>query len=363
MLLLLTKLALILGSFHPSPDGALAPQASLAWGPDEGPPAREHAVFVLDGDRAIVAGGSGYTPYGQPLRDAWALDLDSLAWEPIEVTGSEHLAGGSRRAAPIAGGALLFGGYGQGMEASDALLHVEFTEYELSVRPLEQRGAPPARALHAFGCDAAGERLVVFGGASEEAFGDTWIGRRSGDVVEWRELDTTEGPGPRFGFAFGVDPAGPTLFVCGGQIPSVDGTGLATASDLWSLDFGAPEPSWTRVAEYDPQDFPGRRNPAFAFDPVAGDLYVWGGTADGRRPLPGLYAVHAKADGAPLEILSLEDAKAEGITTRASGFGLVDARRDRVLLGFGNTAQQVLRDLAIVDLAGGRGRTAAPAGD
>ena len=41
-----------------------------------------------------------------------------------------------------------------------------------------------------------------------------------------------------------------------------------------------------------PQDPPiGRRNGAFALDPLGHRLLVWGGTADGATAFPGLYAL------------------------------------------------------------------------
>jgi hypothetical protein len=343
---------------HPQEAGAPA-RAVPAWGrriewPAEGaPPPREHASFVLDAarGRAVVLAGSGYSPYGTPLADAWAFDLEEERWTPLETAGDALVPGGSQRVAEVAdgafpNGAFLHGGYGAGFAPLGDLWHLALADDAVVVARVAQQEPPPARMLHAFACDPAGERLVVFGGASRTAlFEDTWLGTGTAEGVRWRELELEDGPGPRFGFAFAHDVAAGRLLVCGGQVPPDDGSsGLAFARDLWALDFTAEAPAWTLLAEYAEDELPGRRNPAFALDPRTGDLLVWGGTGDGATALPDLFVVRTRDEGAPVERVP----EADDVPTRASCFGGVDPERGRALLGFGNTSRGAFHDLVEV---------------
>ena len=53
--------------------------ASETWSDSTGPEAREHGAMIHDedADRLILAGGSGYSPYMDPLDDVWDYDLSS----------------------------------------------------------------------------------------------------------------------------------------------------------------------------------------------------------------------------------------------------------------------------------------------
>jgi hypothetical protein len=330
----------------------------LQWAEDVGPAAREHAAFVADPERnrAVMLTGSGYYPYGDPLGDAWAFDFESETWTQLQLVGDDLVPGGSRRAAPVHGGTFLHGGYGVGFAALGELWRLEFEAGRIVVERLEQQNPPPARLLHAFACDAVGERFVVFGGGgNEDALDDTWIGRRTEEGVRWQKLETDHHPGKRFGFAFANDVERGRLLVCGGQIPPEDGQDvMVVARDLWALDYTAEAPAWTRLAVYESEQFHGRRNPAFTFDEKTGDLFVWGGTGDGASALPDLYVVRTRVDGAPVERLSEPDT----ISTRASGFGVVDRSGGRALLGFGNTGEGPFDDLVEVHLRGSAGEGA-----
>jgi len=100
------------------------------------------------------------------------------------------------------------------------------------------------------------------------------------------------------------------------------------------------------LAEYEPEDFPGRRNPAFTFDQRSGDLFVWGGAGAEQSVIPDLFIVRTREDGAPSQRVS----QPASIPTRASGFGVVDPKRSRALMGFGNVRNGPLLDLVEVDL-------------
>jgi len=357
-------LSLIIMCLTCLPQDAAAPQWGqlLQWSLDGAPQAREHAAFVPDPlrARAVMLAGSGYRPYGAPLGDAWAFDFGSQDWTELKLVGDEIIPGGSRRVSPIDGGAFLHGGYAEGFESVGELWRLQFESRQVVVELIPQENPPPARLLHAFACDPAGERFVVFGGGGDDqALADTWIGQRTEAGVRWEQLNTTQDPGSRFGFSFAHDIQNGLLLVCGGQIPPEDEeqTAMVVARDLWALDFTAEAPQWTRLAEYSSDAFPGRRNPAFTFDDDGGDLFVWGGTGDGASALPDLYVVRTREPGAPVERITQPDT----VATRASGFGVIDRTHNRALLGFGNTSAGPFDDLVEVHLRKPAGATSSPA--
>ncbi|MHC4986168.1 MAG: hypothetical protein ACYTFO_08450, partial [Planctomycetota bacterium] len=240
----------------------------------------------------------------------------------------------------------IHGGYGKDLSESRDLWKLEFENKGIKVSRVEQDNAPEPRSLHAFAADNKGERFVIFGGGTTTGvLGDTWIGTKSDKGVSWRKLDLGVNPGPRYGFAFAHDEKRRRLIVSGGQVPARDGS-EEFALDTWALDFTAKEPKWTSLARYDSRDFPGRRNPAFAFDQRSGNLFVWGGAGADDSVIPDLFIVQTREDGAPVRRV----AQSPLIPTRASSFGVVDLKRSRVLMGFGNIAAGPFLDLVEVSL-------------
>jgi len=346
----------VLASLEHRPEKRIVPAGTPDWGrrieweTAAGPEAREHASFILDPgrNRGVMLLGSGYQPYLDPLGDAWAYDLGKDSWSKLELEGDPITPGGSRRAAQVPGGAFIHGGYGKEMAESQELWELRFEDTRIRAIRVEQENAPEPRLLHGFAADTKGERFVVFGGGSPNGtLDDTWIGTKSRKGVSWRKLDLDVNPGPRYGFSFAHDKKKGLLIVCSGQIPSSDGAQVDEfALDMWALNFIAEEPEWTLLARYEPQDFPGRRNPVFTFDQRSGDLLVWGGASDTETVIPDLFIVRTREDGAPVQRVS----QFGSITTRASGFGLVDPKRSRALMGFGNTRFGPFLDLVEVKL-------------
>jgi hypothetical protein len=322
----------------------------IKWEAETGPEAREHASFILDPDRdrAVMLLGSGYQPYLDPLGDAWAFDLNKENWSGLTLEGDRITPGGSRRAARIKGGAFIHGGYGKEMSESQDLWKLQFEDTTVKVTLVEQENAPMPRVLHGFAVDTTGDTFVIFGGGSSAGtLDDTWIGTKSERGVRWRKLDLDLNPDPRYGFSYAHDEENGRLIVCSGQISSADGAQVdAFALDIWALNFTADEPEWTLLAEYDTEEFPGRRNPAFTFDQRSGDLFVWGGAAAEMTVLSDLFIIRTREDGAPVQRVS----RSARIPTRASSFGVVDPKRSRALMGFGNIAAGPFLDLVEVKL-------------
>lgn len=125
---------------------------------------------------------------------------------------------------------------------------------------------PEARTGHAMIYDELRESLVLFGGSSWDAFGDTWE-RRDG---EWQLRDCS-GPAPRSGHAMVYDSIRGVTLLFGGY-----GNG-AYFGDTWEWD-GL---SWTLVSESGPAS---RSGHAMAFDRDRGRVVLFGGS-DGDHAL------------------------------------------------------------------------------
>ncbi|MEO1510968.1 MAG: hypothetical protein AAFU70_02745, partial [Planctomycetota bacterium] len=304
---------------------------------------REHASVMTFGDTVVVFAGSGYSPQLAPLADAWAFDTRADAWRRLETRGDVPEGGGSKRVAHANGGAVyLFAGYGAGFAMHNELIRVDLDGDTLRFESVEQVGAPPARSLHAFAFDPRSSRFVAALGVGPAGFlSDTWIGSfdQAGRLV-WREIESENGPEPRFGFSYGFESESGRLVVHSGQVQGDGTTPLAVTDDLWTLDVRADDPAWEQVQIGDAP--PGRRNATFTFDDRRDELLVWCGTADGRTNVPGLLVVRLE-DGVEWTVHRFDDAEAP--PRRSSGFGFADPNSDAVLLGFGNSAAGVYTDL------------------
>ena len=320
------------------------------------PPAREHGVFFLDADSraAYLFQGSGFNPQWQPLADSWKFDVGAASWSPWTPTGdvpAEAIAAG--RVAQVRGQAVAYfaGGY-RGFKETEKdqsdLFRVDTTTGTFS--KLEQSGTPPARQLHVFAHDGAGDRLVVFGGFGGEGssiLGDTWIAKLDGAKATWSKLAAPGGggsgaaPSGRYGAFSGFDSQLRRLVVwSGGQVPTSQANMVNAASDAWALDLssGAAAPKWTKLATAGTTPR-GRRNGCSMYDPIGHRLFVFGGTPDGTNTEKGLFVL----DATPGREKWTKLARSNEPPGRSSGMGFVDADGN-AYCGFGND------DLAYTDM-------------
>lgn len=310
------------------------------WSAPAGPEAREHGALIVDAerDRVFLIGGSGYSPYGEPLGDVWRYDLAKQTWSQETPTGDVPAPGGSRRVAMVPGQsvAYLFGGYNDNFAVNKDLYRVRFDGETLDFKLIQQTTAPPARALHLFAYDAQHDRFVVFGGFSSTVLKDTWTLKIDGDTATWEKLTLPESPSGRYGFFYGVDEVSHRVIVFSGA----QGTStINPARDTWALDMTSDPPSWQLLAEGESVP-PGRRNGCAVFDPTGPRLFVFGGTADGMTTTPGLFAFDARPGKAQWTTLDL----AGEPPLRSSGIGFFDPATKTSSLGFGNTASAVYSD-------------------
>jgi hypothetical protein len=209
---------------------------------DPGPRSRGASVYDPVNDRMVIFGGRTRTGNSGPYTlfdDVWALDLETLTWEKLEISGTKPLA----RYNPAGGynalthEMIIFGGTkgtsGMNYEplADTWALHLD----TLTWRQIQSTNNPSARVLHTAAVDADNNRLYVYGGTSSffaAFFGDLW----SLDLAtgQWEQLHGG-GPGAPIGRIWSTitwDKVGGRMLMFGGH----DSGGVGNNNDTWSFD-------------------------------------------------------------------------------------------------------------------------------
>jgi hypothetical protein len=318
--------------------------ARMTWGttwkltPD-GVEAREHPSVIFDTarDRILILGGSGYKPQGKPLADTFQVSTKSGKATPLTITGAALPAIASMRVAEVPGTqtAYLFGGYGEdgagAQKLSSDLYLADYSGESMTltlVTPNASAG-PSARELHGLSYDEMTKRLFVFAGidSSNTILNDLWVGTVAGSQVTWTEKTPAVKPTKRYGFFYGQY-EGRTLIFSGAQ-----GTAsVKPARDVWALDTRSAEPSYAKLLEG--EEVPaGRRNGCFAVDQKRGRFFIYGGTPDAAKTLPGLWLYDAReGQGRFTDLATREGAP----PLRSSGSAVIDPRDGTAYFGFGN---------------------------
>ncbi len=144
-------------------------------------------------------------------------------------------------------------------------------------------GVPPAaRWHHVAAYDARSNTLIVFGGddgaGAPAVFGDIWLLSHAnglGGTPQWSELAASGGPGARTGAAVAYDAAGKRLLLFGGSATAACGSG---ANDAWVLGNadGSGTSVWTALAAAGVAP-PARTHARAGYDPIHNRLVVFGG--------------------------------------------------------------------------------------
>ncbi len=129
---------------------------------------------------------------------------------------------------------------------------------------------PPGRSDHALVHDVARDRVLLFGGRRRatdgtlQALGDTW----AWDGSRWDQIDTTDAPAPRWGYAWAYDASREEIVLFGGT----DGTTLF--QDTWI--FNGEE--WEEVPQGASEAWPtARHDHAMAHDGSSDQVLLFGG--------------------------------------------------------------------------------------
>jgi len=312
----------------PSPVEASVPPDDGARLPDTGSASASTPVDPLfltgyvagfDGrrDRVVLCGGAvswPWGPMGDPLDDAWAINLDPAPgtpiWEELSPAGVSPSARGFSSAVRDRDRLILFGG-ARWAEPSNEAWTLPL-EGPAVWSKLEPAGDPPApRRRHAAIVDPVRRRMIVFGGLTGTGpegspLDDTWALSLQGRGT-WTQLFPAGAPPDAGGGYMSIyDPEGDRMLVTSG-------------ARTWALDLDTP--AWSELA------------PAGPLPP-----WRWGGTAvyDSRRDrllLPSGATYNGQVD---LWALSLRGDPTwtnlgPGLT-RTSAVAIYDPARDRIVV-------------------------------
>lgn len=239
-----------------------------------------HATVYDPGDghpRMLLIGGTGCTSgtCGIDFSDVWALDLTEITWELMDsgaggpADRNEHsvVLDNSRRRAIVYGGKLSEGERIYGDTWAFDLGSRQWVE--LHAGP-GASPAPPARYGHVAVLDAAGDRMLVYGGRGQSLWNDVWSFSLA--TGHWTQLRTGESgePGPqplgRFDHVAAIDPIARRMVVHGG----LGGIGSITLADTWAFELDGA--TWMRLP-----DGPERCRHMMDYDPAGHRAVFFGG--------------------------------------------------------------------------------------
>ncbi len=325
-----------------------------AWSGVEGPDAREHPALFIDpnqADHLYLFGGFGFVPRQfSPRFDLWRYDLSADRWTRTATRGG-GLPGLANRIAvdPLRKRVLSYGGAEATGAAKASVVRVETTTTPANLVAIGATGPAPAGVLHGFVFDAGNDRYLRICGSSDlgaDCALSTFTPEEGTDDGGWAPLAASgDLPDGRYGHAYAYDAENQRAIVWSGARDPDGISAVNPAEDAWALTLSTTPPTWTKLAPSGDLP-PGRRNFAFAFDPEGLRLFIWGGTPDARTTSPGLWVLSLDPGAESWTRLDRPDEPA----IRSSNVGIYDAKRHRILMGFGNTMSGRYADLHALEL-------------
>jgi hypothetical protein len=208
---------------------------------------RAHSVMAndIDDDRIVLYGGDQQQNNSLYYSDVWEFDLTDMMWSLVEVSGqppstrtyyaSTYDAAGDR--------IILFGGWYEYSFFNDAWA-LDLTSGSETWQMLSTSGTPPApREAATAIIDPVNNRMIVFGGydLSTNARNDVWELDLS--TLVWTQLfPSGASPVPRYAHTAIYDPVDHRMIVFGGIAPYSPGF-----NDVWELDLTDGAEAWLQL--------------------------------------------------------------------------------------------------------------------
>jgi hypothetical protein len=209
-------------------------------GPAPSPRMRAAMVYDPVRDQLVLFGGDD----GLPHNDVHAIPLsgpDALRWGPVAPAGTPPTGryGSAMVHDPVADRLLVFGGR-RGSTWYDDVWSLDLSGTTAQWSAVATIGTRPSpRDAHVAVYDAARHRIVLFGGRGPSGeLQDAWELALSGSTPEWRALTPSGDLPPARREHVGVfDPVADRLVVFGGATAAASGETIH--GDTWEIDFGA----------------------------------------------------------------------------------------------------------------------------
>jgi hypothetical protein len=178
---------------------------------------------------------------------------------------------------------VLFGGYENNNYRNDTWTWNGTAWTELNINNDKR---PPHRGVMSMWYDPLQQKTIVYGGIGRPninskvtRYSDMW----AFDGTQWTKLNVTTTPGPRLGAAIAVNPVTGKLLLFGGlRSEALDEDSIRQFFDKDTWEWNGTDSKWTLLeANPDTVGPDTRENASLGWDPVAGNLVMYGGYADG----------------------------------------------------------------------------------
>lgn len=313
-----------------------------------GPIQREHPVLFFDAqnsDKLFLFGGQDFSNPQNSTNDLWTLDLKTETWKLVAQKGMTPGSLGRIAAIPGTKYNVYYGGMKDGIPSGQVFrfsLTGDVANWEKLEMPGFAGGVPISLGSLAF--DLKTNSFVTACGVSDEVTCRVLrIIPSLSKQIGWQLIEA-DGPQPdaRYGFAYAYDQVHSRMVIASGQNQPTEVNGQPVfdqTEDTWSLSISADNKTiWTKLGG--PQA-PKRRNGCWAHDTDKNQLYMWGGTADGKTTIEGLYKLDLNDDAKGWSKIETNNLA----PIRSSCIGVYDSKRKRILFGFGNTMEKTYADL------------------
>jgi hypothetical protein len=312
------------------------------------PPAtrRDHSmIYDAGSDRLIVFGGYRQIPPSgsQRYQDLWSLSLAGTpTWAELFPSGTAPDARFLHSAMydPIRRRMLMLGG--DHTATPQTLWSLALTGPLAWSQPSPPGPQPAARRNHTTVYDSDGDRMLLFGGNTQENAANTWS-LALGPSPSWTRLPVPHVPPlPRDDAGAVFDSVGQRMLLIGGR-ENVSGQ---YKSDLWQLSLVSAAPLWDSLAVGD--SIPaGREQAAVVIDNANRRVLLFGGSAAANR----------FNDSWSLSLIGMPTwnrllPTGTPPTARYGHTGVFDPVRKRLVV-FGGYSTAYLNDVAILDVSGG----------
>ncbi len=258
------------------PGPAPSPTVSSGWESivpaNDGPSPRFDHLTIYDpmASRLVVFGGRGEAIFA----DTWIYDIAENRWSEVPGAAPPDRFGMAAALDAARNRILLFGGQGSGDLFFDDVWAFDLGDLTWAMVPTSG-GPPPARYGTSAIADDSRDRLIISHGFTFSGrFDDTWA--LDLETLEWQEI-TPVGSRPvkRCLHEAIYDAAGDRMLLFGG---CASGFGPCPLGDLWSFDLVGHE--WTEIT---PAEGPApASNPSLVFDAERRAAILFGGnSADG----------------------------------------------------------------------------------
>jgi N-acetylneuraminic acid mutarotase len=241
------------------------------------PSARNAQSMVYDpsSHRVIMFGGETFS-YAPHFNDTWAYDPTANTWTELSPQGSLPPAryGQSLVYDPLTQRVIMFGGFASGkVMPNDTWAYDPSTNTWTNLSPAGE--PPPARGFHSMVYDPSTQRMIVFGGGSDDStLNDTWAYDPTANA--WTRLSPVGGlPVARSGHSMVYDPNTQRVIMFGGSYGGKNGL-----NETWAYDPSIN--TWTNLNP--PGTLPlGRLGQSMVYDPSAHRVIMFAGDSGTGR--------------------------------------------------------------------------------